>query len=190
MKFKKFLFLSILAACLLCSCKPSYEVTPEDPDMETMSPDEPYDFDFVQINNDVLDYYSQSDMLKIFPFIRDISIDGDNKEKTISLTLDVQPGVSKEAVDILLSDITKQIGNEAQIQDFRLTTASSDSFGSVFELYNYTIKVTQGSDMLYDQTIDCSHGENIPFEPSVDGTTIKESIADKITAKESTTSSN
>ena len=164
MKFKKFLFLSILAACLLCSCKPSYEVTPEDPDMETMSPDEPYDFDFVQINNDVLDYYSQSDMLKIFPFIRDI--------------------------DILLSDITKQIGNEAQIQDFRLTTASSDSFGSVFELYNYTIKVTQGSDMLYDQTIDCSHGENIPFEPSVDGTTIKESIADKITAKESTTSSN
>ena len=108
MKFKKFLFLSILAACLLCSCKPSYEVTPEDPDMETMSPDEPYDFDFVQINNDVLDYYSQSDMLKIFPFIRDISIDGDKilfcrfKEchRMANITLDKISYILKTVVNV------------------------------------------------------------------------------------------
>ena len=198
MRIYKILMILMLI-CTLTACEPSYEVQSlESPDMETLPESAPYNFDFLQINNDVIDYYSQDDIRKIFPFIKNLEIDGSNEDRNIKLILDVQPNVSKEAIDILLSDITKQIGNAAQVQDFRLQAASSDSFGTVFDIYSYTIKVTQADNSIYDQTIESDKGENIPFEASIDGTTIKQSIeaaieekaSDAETSKEIESSSN
>ena len=174
--------LMILSAVIasLSACKPSYDVPVDTPETGTMSADTPYDLDFVQINNDILEYYGEGSMSKIFPFIKNLEIDGDNESKNITMILDVQPNVMNDAIDMLITDITKQIGDEAQMQDFRLKKSDNESFGTVFDIYNYTIKVTQDSNTIYDQTIETTDGEDIPFNPSTDGDTIKESIEAEI----------
>lgn len=111
--------------------------------MTTASAEQAYDMDFVQINNDIIDYYSREELLKYFPFITDLSIDGTNDPAIIELNLSVQQNVSDEAIAILLADITKKIGDEAAIQDFRLKESTETSFGTVYDHYAfyYTVKV-------------------------------------------------
>lgn len=169
-------FLAGLAAVTLSSCKPTYNPPVESPDTETMSADTPYDIDFIQINNDVIENYSETDRAKIFPFIKNLEVDGSNDPKSVTLTLDIADNVSDDAIDILVTDATKMIGYEAYMQDFRLTPSDSESFGSFYDLYDYTLKVTQGGDTIYDQTFETSDGEGLPFDPSVDADTIKESL--------------
>lgn len=190
LRLKLILLLAVIVCFSITACKPSYQSPLETPDTETMAADEPYDMDFIQINNDIIDYYSDGSMSKIFPFIKNLDVDGSNDPRSVKLILDVAENVSPDAIDILIADITKQIANEAQIQDFRLTKASSDSFGSFFDLYDYSIKVTQGSETLYDETFNTSDGEAIPFDPSVDGETIKESIEAEADVKGSPSQTN
>lgn len=190
MKRTIYSMLMIGAAVLtLCSCKPSYVSPLSIPDSETKGADEPYDIDFVQINNNIIDTYSSDDRAKIFPFIKNLEIDGSNDEKYVSLTLDVVENTSDDAVDVLLSDLTKQISDEGQMQDFRFTPSSDDDFGTFFDVYNYKLKVTRGSETLYDETIKTNEGESIPFDPSLDVNTVKEALA-SMNTDDSTTAEN
>lgn len=172
---KKMLILGvvIISAMSMVSCKPSYEAPVEAPNMTTMAADAPYDMDFVQLNNDVIDVFSRK--TDIFPFIKDLEIDGNNDQKTIEVKIDVHQGISDEAVLVLLSDVTKQIANNAYIQDFRLKKADDTQFGSVYDIYSYTYKVTSGGETLYDETIPA--GGEIPLDPGVDGDVVKEAVA-------------
>ncbi len=169
---KKMLILGvmIISAVSMASCKPSYKAPVEAPNMTTMAADAPYDMDFVQLNNDVIDVFSRK--TDVFPFINDLEIDGDNEQKTIEVKIDVHQGISDEAVLVLLSDVTKQIANNAYIQDFRLKKADDTQFGSVYDIYSYTYKVTSGGETLYDETIPA--GGEIPLDPSVDRDDIKQ----------------
>ena len=171
---KKMLILGvvIISAMSMVSCKPSYEAPVEAPNMTTMAADAPYDMDFVQLNNDVIDVFSRK--TDIFPFIKDLEIDGDNNEKTIAVSIDVHQGISDEAIQVLLSDVTKQIANNAYIQDFRLKKADDTQFGSVYDIYSYSYKVTSGGETLYDEAIPA--GSEIPLDPSVDGDVVKEAL--------------
>lgn len=171
---KKMLILGvvIISAMSMVSCKPSYEVPVEAPNMTTMAADAPYDMDFVQLNNDVIDVFSRK--TDIFPFIKDLEIDGNNDQKTIEVKIDVHQGISDEAIQVLLSDVTKQIANNAYIQDFRLKKADDTQFGSVYDIYSYTYKVTSDGETLYDETIPA--GGEIPLDPSVDGDVVKEAL--------------
>lgn len=171
---KKILIMSValISALSMVACKPSYQAPVEAPDMTTMAADAPYDMDFIQLNNDVIDVLSRK--VDVFPFIKNLDLDGDNGEKTIKVNIEIQQGVSDEAVQVLLSDVTKQIANNAYIQDFRLKKADNTQFGSVYDIYSYTYKVTCGDQVLYDETIPA--GEEIPLDPSVDGDVVKEAI--------------
>lgn len=171
---KKMLILGvvIISAMSMVSCKPSYEAPVEAPNMTTMAADAPYDMDFVQLNNDVIDVFSRK--TDIFPFIKDLEIDGNNDQKTIEVKIDVHQGISDEAIQVLLSDVTKQIANNAYIQDFRLKKADDTQFGSVYDIYSYTYKVTSDGETLYDETIPA--GGEIPLDPSVDGDVVKEAL--------------
>ena len=86
--------------------------------------------------------------------------------------------------------MTKQIANNAYIQDFRLKKADDAQFGSVYDIYSYTYKVTSGGETLYDETIPA--GEEIPLDPSIDGDAVKEAIEQlqESTSSEETTSAN
>ena len=190
---KKMLILGvmIISAVSMASCKPSYKAPVEAPNMTTMAADAPYDMDFVQLNNDVIDVFSRK--TDVFPFINDLEIDGDNEQKTIEVKIDVHQGISDEAVLVLLSDVTKQIANNAYIQDFRLKKADDTQFGSVYDIYSYTYKVTSGGETLYDETIPA--GGEIPLDPSVDGDVVKEALAqmtneESSDAEESTSATN
>ena len=163
---------SVLMAFSVTACKPSYEDPTDEPMMTTMSADTPYDMDFVQLNNDVLDALSRK--IDIFPFIKAIEVNGSNEDKTIEVLIDIQQGVSDDAVQVLLSEVTKKIADNAYTQDFRLTKADDTQFGSVFDIYSYTYKVTCGDQTLYDEMIPA--GGKIPLDPSVDGDTIKEAV--------------
>ena len=171
---KKMLILGviIISAMSMVSCKPSYEAPVEAPNMTTMAADAPYDMDFVQLNNDVIDVFSRK--TDIFPFIKDLEIDGNNDQKTIEVKIDVHQGISDEAVQVLLSDVTKQIANNAYIQDFRLKKADDTQFGSVYDIYSYTYMVTSDGETLYDETIPA--GGEIPLDPSLDGDVVKEAL--------------
>ena len=103
-----------------------------------------------------------------------MDINGDNDKKSIELSIDIQTGVSDEAVQVLLADVTKRIANNAYIQDFRLKKADYTQFGSVFDIYSYTYKVTCGDETLYDETI--SAGDDIPLDPSMDGDAVEEAL--------------
>lgn len=190
---KKMLILGvvIISAMSMASCKPSYKAPVEAPNMTTMAADAPYDMDFVQLNNDVIDVFSRK--TDIFPFIKDLEIDGNNDQKTIEVKIDVHQGISDQAVLVLLSDVTKQIANNAYIQDFRLKKADDTQFGSVYDIYSYTYKVTSGGETLYDETIPA--GGEIPLDPSVDGDVVKEALEQMMNeessdAEESTSATN
>lgn len=180
--------LTIAVASTVSGCKPSYKSPFESPATETMSADEPYDTDFIQVNNNVIDTYSSGDRAKIFRFIKNLEIDGSNDEKYVSLTLDVDENTSEEALNILLSDLTKQISDEGQMQDFRFQPSSSTSFGTFFDVYNYKVKVTRGSETLMDETIKTNEGESIPFDPALGLDTVMSALASQVEESTSGTS--
>ena len=164
-----------LAAVSVSACKPTYEAPVDDPIMTTAPADAPYDMDFDQLNDDVIDSFSKTHV--VFPFVKSMEISGDNDTKNIEVDIDIQEGVADYAVQVLLSDVTKKIDNNAYIQD-------DTQFGSVYDIYSYTYKVTCGEDTLYDETVQA--GTEIPLDPSVDGNKIMESVANEQTAEEST----
>jgi len=174
-----------LVALSVTACKPTYEAPVDDPVMTTAPADAPYEMDFDQLNDDVIDGFSKTHV--VFPFVKSMEISGDNDAKTITATIDIQPDVDDYAVQVLLSDVTKKIDNNAYIQDFRIKQADDTQFGSVYDIYSYTYKVTCGGETLYDETI--QPGTQIPLDPSVDGNKIMESVADEKTDEESTEAS-
>ena len=174
-----------LAALSVTACKPTYEVPVDDPIMTTAPADAPYEMDFAQLNDDVIDGFSKTHV--VFPFVKSMEISGDNDAKTIMATIDIQPDIDDYAVQVLLSDVTKKIDNNAYIQDFRIKQADDTQFGSVYDIYSYTYKVTCDGETLYDETI--QPGEDIPLDPSVDGNKIMESVANEQADEESTEAS-
>lgn len=162
-----------LAAVSVSACKPTYEAPVDDPIMTTAPADAPYEMDFDQLNDDVIDSFSKTHV--IFPFVKSMEISGNNDTKNIEVDIDIQEGVADEAVQVLLSDVTKKIDNNAYIQDFRIKKADDTQFGSVYDIYSYTYKVTCDGETLYDETI--QPGTEIPLDPSVDGNKIMESLA-------------
>lgn len=164
-----------LAAVSVTACKPTYEAPVDDPIMTTAAADAPYEMDFDQLNDDVIDSFSKTHV--VFPFVKSMEISGDNDTKNIEVDIDIQEGVADYAVQVLLSDVTKKIDNNAYIQDFRIKQADDTQFGSVYDIYSYTYKVTCGEETLYDETI--QPGMEIPLDPSVDGNKIMESVANE-----------
>lgn len=175
-------------AASVSACKPSYETPVADPVMTTMAADAPYDMDFIQLNNDLIDALSRKQ--DVFPFIKAIDLDGSNDDKTIRVDIDVQNGVSDEAIEVLLSEITKQIADAAYTQDFRLVKADDEQFGSVFDIYSYTYKVTCDDQVRFDETV--AAGGQIPLDPGMDGDAVTEAIGElqESTSSEETTSAN
>ena len=174
-----------LAAVSVSACKPTYEAPVDDPIMTTAPADAPYDMDFDQLNDDVIDSFSKTHV--VFPFVKSMEISGNNDTKNIEVDIDIQEGVADEAIQVLLSDVTKKIDNNAYIQDFRIKKADDTQFGSVYDIYSYTYKVTCGDTTLYDTTINA--GESIPLDPSVDGNKIMESLAAEQASEGSTDTS-
>ena len=138
---------SALAAASVSACKPTYEAPVNDPIMTTAPADAPYDMDFDQLNDDVINSFSKTHV--VFPFVKSMEISGNNDTKNIEVDIDIQEGVADYAVQVLLSDVTKKIDNNAYIQDFRIKQADDTQFGSVYDIYSYTYKVTCGKTVLF-----------------------------------------
>lgn len=172
MKNLLILGVAALATLTVTACKPTYEVPVDDPVMTTAPEDAPYEMDFDQLNDDVIDSFSKTHV--VFPFVKSMEISGDNGAKSIEVDIDIQEGVDDYAVQVLLSDVTKKIDNNAYIQDFRIKKADDTQFGSVYDIYSYTYKVTCGDTTLYDTTINA--GESIPLDPSIDGNKIMDAL--------------
>lgn len=163
---------AVLTAFSVSACRPTYEAPVDDPIMTTAPADAPYDMDFDQLNDDVIDSFSKTHV--VFPFVKSMDISGDNSAKNITVTIDIQSGVADHAVQVLLSDVTKKIDNNAYIQDFRIKKADDTQFGSIYDIYSYTYKVTCDGESLYDETI--QPGDKIPLDPSMDGNKIMEML--------------
>lgn len=165
----------MIISVVLSACSPTYKPKSNPPQMTTASAEQAYDMDFVQINNDIIDYYSQENLLKYFPFITNLEIDGTNEPAEIDLKLSVEENVSDEAIVILVSDIAKNIGDEAAIQDFRLKESSETNFGTVYDYYAFHYTVTVNDEVTAEDTIDA--GSEIPLDPSYDLAYLKEYLS-------------
>lgn len=168
-----------LAAVSVTACKPTYEAPVDDPIMTTAPADAPYEMDFDQLNDDVIDSFSKTHV--VFPFVKSMEISGDNDTKNIEVDIDIQEGVADYAVQVLLSDVTKKIDYNAYVQDFRIKKPDDTQFGSVYDIYSYTYKVSCNGATLYGETI--QPGTKIPLDPSVDGNKIMESVANEQTTE-------
>ena len=180
--FRRWMMVGVaaLAAISVSACKPTYEAPVDDPIMTTAPADAPYEMDFDQLNDDVIDSFSKTHV--VFPFVKSMEISGDNDTKNIEVDIDIQEGVADYAVQVLLSDVTKKIDYNAYVQDFRIKKPDDTQFGSVYDIYSYTYKVTSGGETLYDETIPA--GGEIPLDPSVDGDVVKEAL-EQMTNEES-----
>lgn len=171
---KKILLL-ILSAVVLTSCKPTYEAPVDAPETAVRSESDPYEIDFVQINNNVIETFQDDYYKSTFPFIKNLEIDGSNETMTCELKLEVDDNVSGDAVIALLTNLTLDIGEEGQMQDFRFELPNGKNFGTFFDKYSYHYVVTQSSQTIMDDTI--SAGDEMPFDPSLTIDKIQESIA-------------
>ena len=129
--FRRWVMMNIttLAAVSVSACKPTYEAPVDDPIMTTAPADAPYEMDFDQLNDDVIDSFSKTHV--VFPFVKSMEISGNNDTKNIEVDIDIQEGVADEAVQVLLSDVTKKIDNNAYIQDFRIKMELHTAFISI-----------------------------------------------------------
>lgn len=172
MKNKFKIIFSVIGLCMigLTGCKPSYESPLDKPMYETKAPDEPYDIDFIQVHNETIEKLQWGELPKVFPFIKNLEIDGDNKSKTADLMIEVQTGVNSESIEALVTTVAKFMADDAADQDFRLEKSSEVSMGSFYDQYTLQIKVMQDGDLLYDEIVPA--GEGFPFDVEVDGNAI------------------
>ena len=164
----------LLLILRLSACTPQYEVTPANPETETSASDAPYNLDFVEMNNEIIEEYQSEDHTKIFPFITNLEVDGNNDAKSIDLTLSVTENTSDEAIIKVMSDLTIQLSNEARTQDFRFSHPTGSDFGSFYSVYSYHYSVSRGDNVVIEETI--NPGDEIPFDPTQDFDTIVNEI--------------
>lgn len=146
----------------LAGCKKRYVSPLETPAMTKAPEDKAYEFDFDQLNNDVIEELQDKE---IYSFVKAVDVSGDNEKKEIVLTIDIDKDVSDDAVELLLTDATKAVVDGAQTQDFRIDGWNEEGFGNLFELYGYTYKVTSGDEVVREETLNV--GDSVPFDPTL-----------------------
>ena len=161
---KKICILGILCLAILSAagCKKKYVSPLETPNVTLAPEDKPYEFDFDQMNNDVIDSLQDEE---IFGFVKELDVSGNNESKEIVLNVDIVENVSTDAIEYMLTEATRVIVDAAVTQDYRITSYTSDGFGNLFEKYAYKYKVTCGNEVLVDQVIEI--GDSVPFDPSL-----------------------
>ena len=165
----------LMSVILLTACKPSYEAPVDAPETSVRAESDPYDIDFIQINNNVIETFQDDYYKNTFPFIKNLEINGDNTSMTCELNLEVAENVSGDAIIALLTNLTLDISEEGQMQDFRFELPNGKNFGTFFDKYSYHYVVTQSGKTIMDDTV--SAGDEMPFDPSLTVDKIQESIA-------------
>lgn len=171
----KKIILFIIMSIVLIGCKPTYEAPVDAPETSIRSESDPYDIDFIQINNNVIETFQDDYYKTTFPFIKNLEISGDNTSMICDLNLEVAENVSGDAIIALLTNLTLDIGEEGQMQDFRFELPNGQNFGTFFDKYNYHYVVTQNGETVIDDTVKA--GEEMPFDPSMTIDKVQESIA-------------
>ena len=146
----------------LAGCKKRYVSPLETPSVTKASEDKAYEFDFDQLNNDVIDSLQD---IGIYNFVKDLSVSGDNEKKEIILEINIDKDVSDDAVELLLTDATKAIVDAANTQDFRIDVWNKESFGNLFELFSYKYKVTCAEEIVREESFNA--GDSVPFDPGM-----------------------
>ncbi len=152
----------VLSVSMLSACKPTYKSPLESPAVTKAAEDADYKLDFEQMEEDI--GVSIQDA-KVYTFIKNYKLDGDNESKTINVTFDISENVSEDAIEVLLTEVSRLIVDEAHMQDFRIDNCTDDSFGNLFDLYSYNYKVTCNGEEIVNNFID--KGESLPFDPSL-----------------------
>lgn len=162
MKRWSFVLCGVLAAVSLTACQPKY-VSPMESPAVGMDADAPYEMDFVQIHNDIVDTYADDDR---FPYIKNVVIDGDNEAREISIEIEALENVSQDAIDLFVASLLLNISEEAHIQDSRFTQPSEDGFGSFYDMYAVKIHAVSGEEVMTDTTY--AAGEGLPYNQNVE----------------------
>ncbi|ETP72239.1 hypothetical protein UYO_1763 [Lachnospiraceae bacterium JC7] len=160
---KKIYIIGVMCVMMAMSgCRKSYISPLETPNMTKAAEDKAYDLDFIQLNNDVIDELQEK---KIYSFVKDLSVSGDNDKREIEVLVDIEEDVSYDAVELLLTDATKALVDGASTQDFRIEEWNEEGFGNLFDLFSYKYKVTCGDEVVIEESINA--GESVPFDSSM-----------------------
>ena len=151
----------IFIAIILVSCKPSYEVPVESPNTETSSADTPYNIDFVQINNEIINTFQTEDHQKIFPFITDLEIDGNNDDK----------------IEQLKAEFERR--NPTQVEKLSMNTAKGGPFNVSPEEY-WDEKQATSNYSIEDDDNGKEQGQYVITANDVNGSVDWKSIADSL----------
>lgn len=153
---KKTRVLCLMALLFLVSCKPKYGKNSA-PVMTTAAADQRILIDFAQIFDDVLDSMNPED----FPFVKNLTISGDNDSHMVEVQAEIMDNVSNDAIIIFLDQLMREISTAGAVQDFRYTKPTEDSYGSFFQSYGVHYVISKGEETVEDVTV--QPGEAFPF---------------------------
>lgn len=160
---KKIMYAGFLCMVLaLTGCKKRYVSPLETPIMTKAAEDKEYDFDYIQMNNDVIETLQDQE---VFSYLKNLDISGDNDKKEIVLEAEITENVSEDAIEFFLSEATKAIVDAAHTQDFRIDEWTDDGFGNLFDIFSYKIKVTCNGKIEREENLDA--GDSVPFDTTL-----------------------
>jgi len=81
------------------------------------------------ISDDVLDSMNPED----FPFVKNLTISGDNDSHMVEVQAEIMDNVSNDAIIIFLDQLMREISTAGAVQDFRYTKPTENSYGSFFQ---------------------------------------------------------
>lgn len=157
-------FLGVLILVFTCTACVPTETSPLQigPDFSESTGD--YKVEFLQVHNDVMDSFGEDNP---FVYITDANVDGNNGNRSITVTASSISGITKEDADIFLSAVLRCAADSAAVQDTRITTSSQDSFGNFYDIYSIHAKVTDadGNEVV---SYDIPAGDELPFDPDIE----------------------
>lgn len=165
MKIKRIGTALLLAMAVLSmtACKPKYVAPGENvqPVETEKAEDAAYTLDFTEMHNEVLTNLQDTEA---FGFVKDLSVDGDNDAKSVTIQVEIMEDVSEGAVGVLMSTVLHEVSVEAATQDFRFSAPTEESFGDFYNTFSVHYTITQNGETLTDTTVNA--GESLPYEPA------------------------
>lgn len=165
---RKKIFAAVLGCVMMISagCTQSNILRPEgrvQPDFSIVTDVE---LDWEQINDDLMDYYEDSEE---YPGLLTFNYVHKEEDKMIKAQLFVDDTVDGKKAASYASDMMKYLNDCIAIQNNSLAMSSDDSYGGFFDDYGFTVQVFPGdtkddeSTWLVDMTV--AAGEHTPVTP-------------------------
>ena len=161
--------IATLSVGAVAGCAPKKTDTVQvnlDPDFNEPSADEA-ELDFIELNNATIDGFG-SVAESPYTFITDVSVDGDNNEKNITVSVKAVDGVDEEDAKHFTSALLRHMDDAAADQYSAFEASTDKSFGNLYDTYAVEVVVTSEKDGSEIYRLTKAPGDEIELDPDIE----------------------